>query len=40
MVTFDQRYQVVTDQYNAEHITIYTQATAQPVDPQSATGGP
>ena len=35
MATFDQHHQVVTNQYNAERITIYTQATPQPVDPAS-----
>src|SRR5262245_46349115 len=35
MATFDQRYQVVTTQYNAEHITIYAQARPRPVDPET-----
>jgi hypothetical protein len=35
MATFDQHHQVVTTQYNAEHITIYTQATPRPVDAAS-----
>jgi hypothetical protein len=39
MATFEQHHQVVTHQYNAEHITIYTQATPQPVDPASRNRG-
>ena len=35
MATFDQRQQVVTTQYNADHITIYAQATPRPVDPET-----
>src|SRR2546425_6339485 len=35
MATFDQHNQVVTTQYNAKHITIYTQATPRPVDAAS-----
>jgi NACHT domain len=35
MATYDQHHQVVTHQYNAEHITIYTQATPRPVDAAS-----
>jgi len=35
MATFNQHHQVVTNQYNAEHITIYTQATPRPVDAAS-----
>jgi NACHT domain len=35
MAMFDQREQVGGTQYNADHITIYTQATPRPVDPAS-----
>ena len=35
MATFDQHHQVVTNQYNAEHITIYTQAAPRPMDAAS-----
>ena len=34
MATFDQHLQQVEAQYNADRITIYTQATPRPVDPE------
>src|SRR5215218_121491 len=34
MAAFDQHLQQVNAQYNAEHITVYAQATPRPVDPQ------
>jgi hypothetical protein len=35
MAMFDQHAQRVNAQYNAEHITIYAQATPRPVDPDT-----
>jgi tetratricopeptide (TPR) repeat protein len=34
MATFDQHAQQVETQYNAEHITVYAQATPRPMNPQ------
>jgi tetratricopeptide (TPR) repeat protein len=37
MATFDEREQIVTTQYNADRIAIYTQATPRPVEPEVLT---